>query len=209
MQLFTLSTNGGSPRQITFTNFDHGAPKWYNNDSQLYFSANFHEDEELEPVDSEIYKIEISDGTIKPLTKRYGPDTGSVLSPDGTKIAYTGFDDRYQGYQITYLYVMNADGTNSKLISKGFDRDIQNLNWSTNGKGLYFQFDDKGTTKFAHTTTGGKVTEIAQNLGGVTIGRPYGGGSYSTNSEGQYVYTMSNPDRPSDLVFGKYESDWT
>jgi acylaminoacyl-peptidase len=66
-QLFTLSTDGGSPRQLTFTDFDHGAPRWFKNDSQLYFSANFHKDEDLEPFDSEIYQIEISDGTIKAL----------------------------------------------------------------------------------------------------------------------------------------------
>ena len=65
MQLFTLSTNGGSPRQLTFTDFDHGEPIWSKNDSQLYFSANFHKDEDLEPIDSEIYQITISDGTIK------------------------------------------------------------------------------------------------------------------------------------------------
>lgn len=199
MQLFTLSTDGGSPRQLTFTNFDHGTPKWFKNDSQLYFSANFHKDEELEPVDSEIYKIEISDGTIKPLTKRYGPDAGSVLSPDGTKIAYTGFDDKYQGYQITYLYIMNADGTNSKLISKDFDRDIQNVNWSTNGKGLYFQYDDKGDTKIGHITLNGKVTTISDNLGGLSLGRPYNAASYTVSNNSKFAYTLGGTNHPSDL----------
>ncbi|MCK5400327.1 MAG: S9 family peptidase [Flavobacteriaceae bacterium] len=199
MQLFTLSTDGGSPRQITFTDFDHGVPMWFKNDNQLYFSANFHKDEDLEPVDSEIYQIEISDGAIKALTKRYGPDSNPVLSPDGSKIAYTGFDDRHQGYQITYLYVMNVDGSNSKLISKDFDRDIQNVNWSSNGKGLYFQYDDKGDTKIGYITLDGKVTTIADNLGGLSLGRPYNAAAYTMSNNGKFAYTLGGTNHPSDL----------
>jgi len=198
-QLFTLSTDGGSPRQLTFTDFDHGAPIWFKNDNQLYFSANFHKDEDLEPFDSEIYQIEISDGAIKALTKRHGPDFSPVLSPDGSKIAYLGFNDRYQGYQITYLYVMNVDGSNSKLISKDFDRDIQNVKWSSNGKGLYFQYDDKGDTKIGHITLDGKVTTIADNLGGLSLGRPYNAAEYTVSNNGKFAYTVGGTNHPSDL----------
>ncbi|MEE9571872.1 MAG: S9 family peptidase [Candidatus Neomarinimicrobiota bacterium] len=198
-QLFTLSTDGGSPRQLTFTDFDHGAPMWFKNDNQLYFSANFHKDEDLEPFDSEIYQIEISDGAIKALTKRHGPDFSPVLSPDGSKIAYLGFNDRYQGYQITYLYVMNVDGSNSKLISKDFDRDIQNVNWNSNGKGLYFQYDDKGNTKIGHITLDGKVTTKADNLGGLSLGRPYNAAEYTVSNNGKFAYTLGGTNHPSDL----------
>ncbi len=198
-QLFTLSTDGGSPRQLTFTDFDHGAPMWFKNDNQLYFSANFHKDEDLEPFDSEIYQIEISDGAIKALTKRYGPDSSPVLSPDGSKIAYLGFNDRYQGYQITYLYIMNVDGSNSKLISKDFDRDIQNVNWNSNGKGLYFQYDDKGNTKIGHITLDGKVITIADNLGGLSLGRPYNAAEYTVSNNGNFAYTLGGTNHPSDL----------
>ena len=52
MQLFTLSAKGGTPRQITSTEFDHGTPTWSKNNDLLYFAANFHTDEEHEPLDS-------------------------------------------------------------------------------------------------------------------------------------------------------------
>lgn len=198
-QLFTISINGGTPRQLTFTDFDHGAPIWSKNDTHLYFSANFHKDEEFEPLDSEIHQIAIQDGTIKTLTKRYGPDSSPTLSPDGSKIAYTGFDDRHQGYQVTHLYVMNVDGTDSKIISANFDRDIQNVMWNNNGKGLYFQYDDKGDTKLGYTTLSGNVTVKAENLGGLSLGRPYNAAKYTVSKNDMFAYTLGGTNHPADL----------
>ncbi|MEO6348695.1 MAG: S9 family peptidase, partial [Aquaticitalea sp.] len=136
-QLFIISTDGGTPRQITFTADDYGNPIWSKDGKSLYFGANLHENHEMEPVDSEIYQFTISTATIKPLTSRKGPDNAAVVSPDGSKIAYTGFDDTYQGYTVTKLYVMNVDGSDSKLLTQDLDRDISNPIWEENGKGLY------------------------------------------------------------------------
>jgi acylaminoacyl-peptidase len=199
MQLFILSIDGGSPRQLTFTDFDHGAPIWAKDDKSLYFSANFHKDEELEPNDSEIHQINVATGQIKALTKRYGPDQDPALSPDGSKIAYTGFDDTYQGYQVTELYVMNSDGSNSKIISKNFDRDIGNINWDANGNGIYFQYDDKGDTKIGHITLNEKVTILVEGLGGLSLGRPYNAADYSVSNNGKFAYTLGGTNHPADL----------
>ncbi|UWX53779.1 DPP IV N-terminal domain-containing protein [Maribacter litopenaei] len=119
-QLFTLSINGGTPKQLTTAEFDHGAPVWSNDGKSLYFSANFHPEEDFEPANSEVYKLDLSNNSVTPLTSRFGPDGSPALSPDGKKIAYTGYDDTFQGYQVEELYVMNADGSNSQLISRRF-----------------------------------------------------------------------------------------
>jgi dipeptidyl aminopeptidase/acylaminoacyl peptidase len=198
-QLFTLSIDGGTPKQLTFTDFDHGAPIWSKNDKDLFFSANFHKDEAFEPIDSEIYKINVNDGSITALSKRYGPDSNPALSPDGTKIAYTGFDDSHMGYQITHLYVMNADGSDSKIISKGFDRDIQNVIWNSNSKGLYFQYNDQGDTKLALITLAGKVSQITGTLGGLSLGRPYNAASYTASANDRFAYTLGGTQHPADL----------
>ncbi len=198
-QLFVLSTDGGTPRQLTFSDFDHGAPVWSKDGKYLYFSANFHKDEELEPMDSEIHRIAVADGRIKTLTKRYGPDNNPVLSPDGTKIAYTGFDDKHLGYQITNLYVMNTDGSNVKLISKKFDRDIRNISWHQNGRALFFQYDDQGKTKLASISLSGKVTTITDDLGGLSLGRPYNAAGFSASANSRFAYTLGSTAHPADL----------
>ncbi len=198
-QIFILSTDGGSPRQLTFSEYNHGSPIWSGDNQKLYFSANLHENHEFETRNSEIYELTIANNSIKPLTDRLGPDNGPALSPDGKQIAYTGYDDRYQGYQITQLYLMNADGTNSRLLSGDFDRDIQNISWSGDGKGLYFKFDDKGDTKAGYISTSGKVTRLFENLGGLSLGRPYNAAAFTVSNNNKFAYTLGGTQHPADL----------
>ena len=198
-QIFTLSTDGGTPRQLTFSKNNHGAPFWSRNNTTLYFSANLHENNELEPANSEIYSLNIKNGVVKALTNRFGPDAIAGLSPDGTKIVYTGYDDTFQGYQLTQLYVMNTDGSNSRLISKNFDRDTQNAVWAGDGKGIYFQYDDKGHTKIGHSTLTGKTTTITDDLGGLSLGRPYNAASFTVSANDKFAFTYGKTQHPADL----------
>ena len=198
-QLFTLPIQGGTPRQLTDTEYDHGTPIWSKDNKHLYFSANAHPESDHEPMDSEIFQLTIVDGTTKPLTKRYGPDSNPTLSPDGTKIAYLGLDDEHLGYQINDLHIMNVDGSNSKLISKDFDRNIGSINWNANGKGLYFQYDDNGATKLAQISISGSVSIISSTLGGLSLGRPYNAASYSVSNNNKFAYTLGGTQHPADL----------
>jgi len=198
-QLFTLPISGGTPKQLTFSEFDHGGPIWSKDNSKLYFSANFHKDEEMEPADSEIYSIKIDNGEITPLTDRYGPDGNPVLSPDGTKIAYLGYDDRLQGYHVTRLYVMNSDGSDARVISQNFDRDIEDMAWNSKGNGFYFTYTDQGMGKLASIDLSGKVGDITDGLGGLSLGRPYNAASFSASANNKFAYTLGNTDHPSDL----------
>ncbi len=206
-QLFVVSIDGHTPRQLTFTDFDHGAPIWGKDGKSLFFSANLGEDHELNPMNSEIHKLNIEDGTITTLTTRQGPDSDPNLSADGKKIAYLGFDDRLQGYQLSQLYIMNADGSDSRNISENFDRDISDISWDKNGDGLYFQYNDKGSTKLGYISTGGKVKEVTTNMGGLSLGRPYNAASYSVAENGNYAFTSGKNAMLSDLGVGNKGND--
>ncbi|WP_010227937.1 S9 family peptidase [Gillisia marina] len=206
-QLFVVSIDGHTPRQLTFTDFDHGAPIWGKDGKSLFFSANLGEDHELNPMNSEIHKLNIEDGTITTLTTRQGPDSNPSLSADGKKIAYLGFDDRLQGYQLSQLYIMNADGSDSRNISENFDRDISDISWDKNGDGLYFQYNDKGSTKLGYISTGGKVKEVTTNMGGLSLGRPYNAASYSVAENGNYAFTSGKNAMLSDLGVGNKGND--
>ncbi len=201
-QLFILPVEGGTPRQLTFGKYDLGAPEWGKNDKYLYFSANMDEKANLNPLNSEIYSLEINSGAIEKLTDRYGPDFSPIISPDGNKIAYLGFDDKFLGYQQSKLYIMDQDGSDSKLVTTDFDRSIDNINWDASGKVLYFQYNEKGETRLAYATLKGKIEEMAAGLGGLSIGRPYNAAAYSVSNNGRYAYTDGDTDHPSDLGVG-------
>ncbi|MEM1123808.1 MAG: DPP IV N-terminal domain-containing protein [Bacteroidota bacterium] len=147
-QLFVMSAEGGSPRQITSGDFQHRSkPVWSKDGEHLYFSANRSDDWEYDFRNSELYAVSIANGEIIPLTTRQGPDYSPAISPNGKQIAYLGFTDKMQTYQNTYLYVMEVDGRNNKRINVKLDQSISNPTWATDGKGLYFMYDEHGNTK--------------------------------------------------------------
>jgi acylaminoacyl-peptidase len=204
-QLFLLPAEGGTPRQLTTGDFNvAGRPVFTPDGRGLLFSSNRRPDAEYEPNDSEIYELRLADGALRALTDRRGPDTAPAISPDGRQIAYLGFDERYQGYQVTHLYVMNRDGSGSRLLAPGFDRDASAPVWSGDGKGVFFSTADRGNGKVAFVPASGplagKVEILAADLGGGDLGRPYAGGSFSVSIGGRIAYSLSRPEVPADVA---------
>ena len=198
---FLISAEGGAARQLTTGAFNHrGAPVWSKDGEYLYFSGNRNENWAYDFRNSEIYQLRIADGTIKALTDRNGPDRGVALSPDGKTIAYVGFDDQVQTYQVSHLYLMNADGSNKRRVETGLDRSISDLSWSADGKGLYFVYDNHGNTKIGHTTLDGKTSVVANDAGGTNPARPYGGGEYSLAVNGWMAYPHTTPYHPAEVA---------
>jgi dipeptidyl aminopeptidase/acylaminoacyl peptidase len=199
--IFTVPSEGGSPRQLTSGNFNHGGSlSWAPDGKHIYFSANRSDNWEYEFRNSEVYAVALESGSITALTDRNGPDSSPKISPDGKHIAYTGYKDKVQAYQVQTLQLMDADGSNKKTISKKLDRDVRAVVWANDSQGLYFMYNDLGITKIGHIDLKGNVTDIVSNVGGTTLGRPYASGSFSVAINGTIVYTMSRPDSPSDLV---------
>jgi dipeptidyl aminopeptidase/acylaminoacyl peptidase len=206
--IFTIPSEGGSPRQVTNGDFDHrGSLSWSPDGDLIYFSANRNENWEYEFRNSEVYSVNVMNGSIVALTDRNGPDSSPKISPDGNHIAYIGYKDKVQAYQVQTLQLMDVNGSNKKTISAKLDRDVENIVWASDSEGLYFMYNDLGVTKIGHIDLKGNVTDIVSNVGGTTLGRPYASGDFSVSIDGSIVYTMSRPDSPSDLVIlGNKES---
>ncbi|NNM22386.1 MAG: S9 family peptidase [Flavobacteriaceae bacterium] len=199
--LFTISSEGGAPRQITSGPFNHSSNlSWSSNGQKIYFSANRNPNWEYEFRNSEIYAVNWHTGIVETLTERPGPDSSPKVSPDGSMIAYLGYEDKVQTYQTRKLQVMNADGSNKRLISSKLDRSISRAWWSQDNKGLYIQYNDLGKTKIGYMNLAGKLDEIVDNVGGTTLGRPYASGSFTVSNSGLIAYTNSYPDRPADVA---------
>lgn len=208
-QLFVVASDGGAARQLTSGNFPYGGwefggnsnPVWTPDSKSLIFSANLHPDYEYDPLNDEVCEVSLADGQVKQLTNRKGPDNSPAISPDGKTIAYTGFDDRYQGHQTTHLYLMNRDGSNSRVATPQLDRDVQNPQWAKDGSGIYFLYDDQGDTRLAFYALDGKIKDLTNHIG--SGGSSYAGGaSFSVSKDGNFAVTYDTPSDPGDIAVG-------
>ena len=198
---FVIPTLGGTPRQITKGSFQFdGTPRWAADGDALIFSGNLNDNGELDYRTSVVYRVDIASGETTALTDRNGPDEEPVVSPDGKRIAWRSYEDRVQTYQLSRLHVMNADGSDKQEILADFDRSVSGLAWAKDSGGVFFQYDNEGDTRIGFVSLGGKQRDVARQLGGTTIGRPYGGGSFSIAGDDSIVYTHVTPYRPAELA---------
>lgn len=204
--LFVLPADGGTPRRVTFGEIDHdGAPIWTPDGKSLIFSANRREDAWENPNDSELWEVVLEgagpDRAPRKITDRFGPDGEPALSPDGRSIAYVGFDDRHQGYQVAELYLVARAGGAPRRLTPELDRSVSAPVWAPDGEGIYVQFDDHGNGKIGYVPlAGGGVEVVTGDVGGLSLGRPYGGAQFVVGGGGTVVFTHSRPDHPADLA---------
>lgn len=199
--VFVIPADGGTPRQLTSGNFNHQGPiNWTLDARALIFAGNRHDNWRYDPLNTEIYRLRLADTEIEALTDRQGPDNNPVLSPDGKRIAYTGFNDELQGYQVNRLYVMNADGSESQMISGDLDRSVNDLRWYSDSRSLFIQYDDHGRTHLSGINLAGKLDPVTSDLGGTSLGRPYAGGSFTVSRNDRLAFNLTTASRPADLA---------
>ena len=198
--IFLVSADGGPPRQLSAGDYqDDGPLSWTPDGGTLLFSAVRKPDWQHDVFDPEIYALDVASGAIRALTRRVGPDTSPAVSPDGSKIAYLGYDDTRLSFQNALLYVMNRDGSGAHAVTAGLDRSIDAIRWAADGHSVYAQYDERGINRIARIGLDGKVAQLATGLTGTEYDRPYSGGSFSVSKGGTLAYTSGSSLRPADL----------
>lgn len=198
--LFVVPADGGTPRQLTDGDYDHGGPlSWSPDGRQIVFAASRIDNPIDDPLEAEIWSVSVVNGELNQLTDRDGPDFAPAFSPDGKSIVYRGFDDEKLGYHNTDVYVMNvADGT-SRNLTADLDREVDDAVWAGNSNRLYIQYDDYGQRKVASLSMNGSVKDLVSDVGSATTGRPYTSGGFSVASNGTIAYSRGSATRPADV----------
>ncbi len=208
VHLFVLPAEGGTPRQVSSGNFQHGGAAfnasdavWAPDGKSLIISVNRNEDFERDARDTDIVEYSVADGSIRKLTSRKGPDGSPAVSQDGKMIAFVGFEDKFQGYQVSQLSVMNRDGSNQRVISGKWDRDVANPVWAQDGSGIYFLSDDLGNTGLYFISLDGNAKKLVANVGSSTSAYA-GGGAFTIAGNGAFAVTYKTPGIPGDIAAG-------
>ncbi len=206
--VFVISSEGGTPRQLTSGDYDHDSRLAWRPDGQsLIIAANRQPGAEHDPLESDLWTVDVATGAMNRLTDRDGPDFAPAVSPDGKTIAWLGHDDKLMGYENDAVYLMDIDGGDVRRISGDFDRSIDDVQWAGSSRELLVRYDDHGRTHIARLDTGGDLDSLVDDVGGAILGRPYTSGSFSVAGNGAYAYTAGRPDRPADLAVGRGSRD--
>jgi dipeptidyl aminopeptidase/acylaminoacyl peptidase len=163
-QLFVVRADGGTPRQVSTGDWDVGTPTWSPDGRTIYFSSGPRvEDAEYQWRESEVFALDVASGNIRQLTTRRGPDGNPTPSPDGRLIAYTGYDWSTDTWTDSKLYVMNADGSGSRILAD-IDRSPGSLTWAHDGSGVYFTAQSEGSQNLWFAPLRGDVRQVTRGV---------------------------------------------
>lgn len=192
--LFVVPAAGGTPRQLTDGSWNHSAGEWTPDGAELLFSSHRADDAELTWREREIYAVSVTNGAIRQLTTRRGIDGSPLPSPDGRTIAYTGVDYNDDTYRNVGIWLMDRDGSNPRLISGDFDRQLTgDMFWSPDGRTLYFTANSEGTRNLHQVSMNGGVSDVTAGNHLLQI--------TSMSADGRMaVGTASAPHAPGDVV---------
>jgi dipeptidyl aminopeptidase/acylaminoacyl peptidase len=202
--VFMIPADGGTPRQLTSGEYNHGGHlAWTPDGKSILFGANRQDDWIFDPMESELWSVEVASGEMTQLTDRDGPDAGPSISPDGRKIAYLGFDDKKMGNHSSQVYVMDRRSGDIQVLAGDLDRGIEDVQWAGSTSRLYIAYDDFGDKVIASLSLNGKIEVITRDVGGVSTGRPYASGGFTTANNGAFAYTAGRSNRPADVGVGR------
>jgi dipeptidyl aminopeptidase/acylaminoacyl peptidase len=192
--IFVVNADGGgTPRQVTSGDFNHGAGQWTADGKALLFSGLRIPNAEYAWRESEIYSVDVATGDVRQLTRRKGPDGNPTPSHDGRLIAYTGYDSTDATWQDSKLYVMNADGSNPRVISGNLDRSPSGLMWADDMSGVYFNAENEGSRNlYFAPLAGGQPRQITKGANVLSVA--------DISKSGTAVGTMSTAAHPNDVV---------
>ena len=78
--IFVVPADGGTPRQVTTGDYQHGTPVWDADGRSILFTANRRPGWEYELTNSEVWRVSLEDGSIVPLTGTRGVRVGETIA---------------------------------------------------------------------------------------------------------------------------------
>jgi TolB protein len=149
--IFVVAAGGGAERQLTHTPDSESRPEWSRDGTRLFYSIA------MKDV-SFLYALELSTGQSTQLGSL--PARGAVISPDGTRVAYTS-----GAWQASRLAVADLDGRNERVLTTTEQSGVAwNARFSPDGRRIAFtgQTPDKQLQVFVVSVEGADLRQLTR-----------------------------------------------
>jgi dipeptidyl aminopeptidase/acylaminoacyl peptidase len=198
--VFVVPADGGTPRQITKGRWNVGArPEglafavgldWTPDGRHLVFDGLRDENVDGRYRETHLYAVDVQSGDIRQITTTRGPWGNPRVSPDGKRIAFTGFEWTDQTYKADELYVIGFDGSGMRSLTPSLDRDAEEMQWTSGG--LCFTAGDRGSRNVYEVSLQGRVRQLTQGTHILQLA--------SVARNGVVAGVRSSPHAPPDVV---------
>ena len=202
IHLFVVPSDGGTARTLTSGDWNVGvrfdgqqgpvAWDWAPDGRTVFVAGMNDKNADLNYRNTNIYAVDVETGAIKRVNTQDGAWDGVTVSPDGKKLAFTGYPATKASYRAEEVYVMNVDGSAPLKIS-GIDRDPSAPLWARDGSGVYFGVAESGTSNiYFAPVTGAGATKLTTGTHLLSLA--------SLSKTGVASGTRSAPANPPDIV---------
>src|SRR6266536_41350 len=182
--LWVVDATSGEAKQITEGNdWNDSDPQWSPDGSRIAFVSNRTGKEYDENRNTDVWLVSAAGGTLTKISDHDEADNSPRWSPDGKTIAFTGeIHDRDH----PKIWLASASGgTPSVPAANDLDLIPSDLDWSEDGKSLYFQAGIKGETNLFRVDLNRKsieqVTSGPRSIHGVDFNWPTNSIVYAAN----------------------------
>ena len=109
---------------------------------KIVYSTNY-SGEENDYTEFDLWVLSLKTKKTSQLTFRKGAEEGPLWSPDGERIAFIAPFDSSLSFSQPDIWIIDSNDENLKNLTLGFDRCVDEIEWSKDGKYIYFVAEDK------------------------------------------------------------------
>jgi Tol biopolymer transport system component len=150
--IYVMNADGFGPRRILEDVTGPSSPSWSPDGAEIVFESGLGQ-EGAGNGDRDIFILEVATGRVTRLTDHPARDEYPVLSPDGSRIAFTR-----QRQDDADIYVMNGDGSGVTQATSGEGVDLRPA-WSPDGTRIAFERDGD---IYVMTVDGSAITRLTE-----------------------------------------------